>query len=323
MIGRRSIIATAAAALAAPLIAQPRQVSVAMLSVASFSTDVFRRYGLPELAAAGWREGDNLRFMAFTVQDDGGDLQQLARRIAVARPDVVIAVSNPAAMAIREAAPDLPIVMGFAGNDPTTDGLAQSLARPGGMVTGVVMLADELNLKRIGLAHDCFPERPIGYLVNRHLAAVAAERVRRIEARAGALGLRVVVGGQSEEVPTPEVFEVFRQAEVASIVVASSPTLAGAARDIAMAALAARLPTITEWRAMVLDGCAMSYGPNSAELRRRAARFIVRILRGERPAEMPMEQPERFELIVNQKILQAMGTSLPLHMLARADEVIE
>jgi putative ABC transport system substrate-binding protein len=290
-----------------------------MLSVTSFSVTTWRQDGLPELERLGWREGETLEFLAFTAEGDPGRLQDLASRLAASRPDVAIAVSNPAAQALQAIAPRLPIIMAFAGSDPVADGLAQSIARPGGSVTGVVMLADELNLKRVELAREAFPGGRVGYLYGTN---IAASRITSLIERAQRIGEEVVVSG-GLGTPLDVSFDTFRRAGVSSVVVASSPVLSAAAPQIAALALAAKLPTLTEWRRMVEAGCALSYGPNEADIRRRAARFVGRVLRGERPAEMPMEQPERFELVLNQRTLAAVGANLPAHVLARADEVIE
>lgn len=321
MIERRTVLVgtLSLATIARSAEAQPRRARVAMLSPALSSVLLWRRVGLPELARAGWSEGENLEFLPFVPGHDTLDLSELARRLADTRPDVAIAVSNPAALAIRVSAPDLPIVMAFAGNDPVADGLARSLARPGGMVTGIVMLADELNLKRVELARDTFPGRPIGFLFGSNTLAARMDVIAR---GARELGATLVLSGGADTSIAAS-FDEFRRAAVGSVVVGSSPVLSGGARDIAALALAANLPTFVEWRRMVEAGCAMSYGPNEDDIRRRSARYVVRVLRGARPAEMPMEQPDRFELIVNQRTISAIGANLPTHILARADEVIE
>ncbi len=319
MIGRRAILTCGVAALAVSSVAQGRAVRIAMLSVTPFSTTLWRRDGLPELERLGWREGETLEFLPFTANGDPGLLPDLASRLAASRPDIALAVSNPAAQAIMAVAPELPIIMAFAGSDPIADGLARSIARPGGSVTGVLMLADELNLKRIELAREAFPGGRVGYLFGTNNAA---SRVETLVEGAGRLGEQIVVSGGLGTTLDAS-FETFRRSGVRSVVVAASPVLSAAAPQIAALALAARLPTLTEWRRMAEAGCALSYGPNEADIRRRSARFVARVLRGERPAEMPMEQPERFELVINQRTLAAIEAPLAPHVLARAEEVIE
>ncbi len=319
MIGRRSFMVAGSTAIAATALGQGRRARVAMLSLTQFSQMAWRRDGLPELARAGWREGETLDFLTFIADGNLSLLPSLARRLAASQPDVAIAVSNPVAQAIQSAAPELPIVMAFAGSDPVADGLAQSIARPGWNVTGVLMLADELNLKRIELAREAFAGEHIGYLFGTN---ITASRVDSLRDSARRLGADIVAsGGPGVKLETS--FDTFRQSAVASVVVGSSPILSSAASQIAALALTAKLPTLTEWRRMVEDGCALSYGPNEADIRRRAARFVARVLRGERPAEMPMEQPERFELVLNQRTLAAVGARLSPHVLARVDEAIE
>ncbi len=327
MIGRRTILAGLMAATAprATLGQGLRPARLIMLSLAQSSIDSFRHEGLPAIIETGWTEGHNLAFDTASINGRLDQLPAAALRLAGMRPDVAVAVSNPVGHALRAADPALPIVMSFAGNDPVADGLAASIARPGGSVTGVVMLADELNIKRLELARELAPNgRPLGYLVGVHLDA---SRIDPVKAAAERLGIPLVVASAQsatgDAVTLPPAFRVFRETGVAAIVVASSPVLSGMAAQIAAHCAEARLPAVTEWRTMARAGCLASYGPNERALRRLAANYVVRILRGERPAEMPMQGPTHFEFIINMTAARAIGQVLPPAFLARADEVIE
>jgi len=299
----------------------PRRARVAILSPGQLSIDFFRQEMLPELARAGYVEGRTLEIIARSAEGDPARVPALAAELLAARPDVVVAVSNPVAQAIRAIDPGMPIVMGFAGSDPVADGLARSLAQPGGMVTGIVMLAEELDLKRVELAQRIFPDgRRFGFLAG---ASYLPSRVERIEAAARGLGIDLVTiraGGPESFAPA---FAAFRARDVTAVVIGSFPGFSSQAADLARRALADRLPTICEWRFMAEAGCALSQGPINAELRRRVAGYVLRILRGEPPGQIPMERADRFELVVNQRTLRTLGLELPALVLAQADEVIE
>jgi putative ABC transport system substrate-binding protein len=323
MIGRRPLLPGPAVALAAalPVAAQQgRVVRMGILSVVQLAISNFRRWTLPELAREGLVEGRTLAVTARSSDGDEGRLRQMAAEIAAARPDVVVAVSNPAAHALRAITPTVPIVMGFAGADPVADGLAHSLARPGGSVTGVVMLAEDLALKRLGLAREALPRaRRIGYLA----PPITAARVAAIEAAARSLGAELVLVQAAGPEGFAPAFAALRDGGADALVVGSSPDFAANGADLAARAVRARLPAVCEWRDMAEAGCVLSYGYDRAALYRRVAGYILRVLRGEAPGSLPMERFDRFELVANLAAARALGVELAPLVLARADEVIE
>lgn len=320
--GRRAWLRGAmAAALAAPAHAQGRMARLGLLSTGQISIDQFRRWGLPELAREGFVEGRNLAVVARSSDGDAARLAPLAAEILAARPDVVVAVSNPVAHVLRARDPNLPIVMGFAGTDPVADGLAASLARPGGSVTGVVMLAEELDLKRLEMLRLAFPEaRRFGFLAG---ATFVPTRVPAMVAAARRMGVELVpasAGGPDSFGPA---FAALRAARVQGLVIASFPGFSTHAATLADLAREAGLPTICEWRSMAEAGCLMSHGPVNEELRRQVARQVARILRGQAPGGIPMVQADRFETVVNLQVARQIGADLPALVLAAAQEVIE
>lgn len=326
MIGRRGALTGILAATASRALAQqPRLARIAMLSVSRSSIDSFRRDGLPVLADSGWIEGRNLVFDARSTDGRVDMLQDHAAELVLARPDAAIAVSNPVALALRVADPTLPIVMGFAGNDPVADRLVTSIARPGTSVTGVLMLADELNVKRIDLARELLPGvSRIGYLIDAHLSNA---RIAFVRTAAERLGIELVTArarpADQDRLDLEAAFHSLRSADVQAVAVASSPVLSGAARELAAWALESHLPTVAEWRAMAEAGCMASYGPHERALRRLIANYVVRILGGARVSEMPMQTPTHFEFIINSNTVHKLGLTIPTPLLARADEVIE
>jgi putative ABC transport system substrate-binding protein len=320
--GRRALLGGALGiGLAAPVRAQGRPRRLGVLAPGRFSIEGVRQWTLPELARLGFAEGRNLDVLLRHTDGDPAPLPAMAAELAAARCDVAIAVANPVARLLRAADPRLPIVMGFAGNDPVADGLAESLARPGGLVTGIVMLGEELDTKRLEFARELDPGgAPIGFLAGATLTQV---RIARIEAEAAAIGIPIELiraGGPDSYGPA---LAALRHAGARVVVVGSFPGFAGAPALLSARAAEAGLPLLCDWRHMAEAGCVLSYGASNAELRRRNAVQVARILRGEAPGLIPMERPDRFELVVNARAAARLGLAIPPLLLARADEVIE
>lgn len=319
MIARRALALLAAPGLAGAVRAQGRVARLGLLSSGQISIDQFRRWGLPELAREGFAEGRNLVLVARSADGDAARLAPLAAEILAARPDVVVAVSNPAAHALRAVDPAIPIVMGFAGTDPVADGLAASLSRPGGTVTGVVMLAEELDLKRLEMLRLAVPgARRIGFLAG---ATFAPGRVPAMVAAAGRMGVElmpVMAGGRDS---LAQAFAELRAQGVEALVVGSFPGFSSQAGVLAALAEEAGLPTICEWRSMAEAGCLLSHGPVNEALRRQVAHHVARILRGQLPGELPMVQPERFETVVNLRTARRIGVELSPLVLAAGDVI--
>lgn len=309
------------AILAAPAGAQPRPARVGMLSSGQISIEQFRQWGLPELAREGFAEGRNLQLVARSAEGDPRRLAPLAAEILAERPQVVIAVSNPVAHVLRAQDPAIPIVMGFAGTDPVADGLAARLARPGGQVTGVVMLAEELDLKRLELLRLALPgARRIGYLAG---STFVPGRVPAMVGAAGRMGVELVPVSAGPPDSFAPAFAALRAGGAQALVIASFPGFSTHAATLASLAREAGLPSICEWRSMAEAGCLMSHGAVNEELRRQVARHVARILRGQPPGEIPMVQPERFETVLNLRTAGQIGVELPPLVLAAAQEVIE
>jgi putative ABC transport system substrate-binding protein len=321
--GRRALLrgAVGGAALAGTASGQTRVHRLGVLAPGRFAIEGIRRWTLPELARLGFAEGRNLDVQIRSTEGDAASLPTLAAELAASRCDVAIAVTNPVALLLRAADPRLPIVMGFAGNDPVADGLADSLARPGGQVTGIVMLGEELDTKRLELARDLAPPGArVGFLAG---ATLTDQRVARIAAEARALGVPIVLARAAGPETYAAAIAALREGGARLIVVGSFPGFAGSPTALVTQAAAAGLPLICDWRHMAEAGCALSYGASAADLRRRNAVQVARILRGEPPGGIPMERPERFELVVNAAAAARLDLAIPPLLLAWADEVIE
>lgn len=275
---------------------------------------------IPELARRGFVEGKNLVVLPrWGGNVDSEQLARLAQDLAAAKPDVIIAVSPRAITAAMKAAPQTPIVASFT-IDPVAEGAAASMSRPGGKVTGIAMLASEGDKKRIELLHDAIP--------GAHKFAFVADEdgmTRKDEYRRAAenIGVEIVSFEAKSPADYPSIFDAIHNAGVDGIVIQSSPVFHRDAVQLALLALERHLPTICEWRAMASDGCLIGYGPDLAELRLRTADFVVRVFSGGNPAEMPFEQPTRFEMAINNKVARAIGVTIPPSVFVRADEVIE
>jgi putative ABC transport system substrate-binding protein len=247
-------------------------------------------------------------------------LPALAQELVQRAPDVIIANGPPAIRAARLATGTIPIVMSFAGEDPIAAGWIASLAHPGGNITGLVLLGPELDGKRLELLHEAVPDRRrIAVLVEPGVTEASLKAMRPV---ARTLGLELLM------VPVHDgnyvaAFETIRSMSADALAV---PTSTQFLRDVAkIASLAAehRLPTVCRWTEMAHAGCLIGYGASLADLRRRTARYVARILRSASPPDLPVEQASVFELAINLATAKEVSVSVPYTLVTRADEVIE
>jgi ABC-type uncharacterized transport system substrate-binding protein len=276
---------------------------------------------IPELARRGFVEGRNLVVLArWGGNLDSAQLTRLAQDLAASKPDVIVAVSPKAIAAAMEAAPQTPIIASFT-TDPVVEGEAASISRPGGEVTGIALLAFEGDNKRIELLRDAIPgARKFAFLVDEFGMTHNVDDYRRAGKN---IGVEIIPFEVKSPVDYRSAFDTIQNAGVDGIVVQSSPVFHRDVVQLTSLAQERRLATICEWRSMASDGCLIGYGPDIGELRLRTADFVARIFSGGNPAEMPFEQPTRFEMAINNKVARAIGMTLPPPLFARADEVIE
>lgn len=300
--------------------AKDRVYRLGFLSPSAGSFERIRTTTFPELARLGFVEGRNL-----AIETRFGATEQLpalARELAATHPDVVLAVTGAAISALRQEAGTTPIVGSFIGVDPVMAGFAKSLAHPGGNVTGIVMLAPELDAKRLDLLHQVVPgaRRIAALAVTAQRDASSIEAMQEVASRDG-LEILPFYAAAFEEYPAA--FSAMRSAGTEALLIVSAPEFFSDARTLAVLAIEAKLPTICEWRSMAAEGCLVGYGPDFTGLLRRTADYVARIFRGAAPGELPIEGPTRFELAVNLKTAKVLGLTVPTSMLARADEIIE
>ena len=315
------------ALLAAPLAAeaQPpgRPVRVGYLCPTRCEGPAFEalRDGLKQL---GWVESRNLVFEARGADGRFDRLPALARELVDLNPDVLVASSPQPARAAKDAAGGIPVVF-VAVADPVRAGLVQSLARPGGTVTGVATLAPGgFIAKQVELLKEIVPTATrLAVLTNPtneiHRLTLPVEMPQAAQA----LGLRVqMIPASDPEQIAPAVEAAVRErADI--LLVAGDPLFHTPADRIPALAARARLPAIYFLRELARAGGLVSYGPDIPTLFRGAARYVDRILKGAKPADLPVEQPTKFELVINLKTAKALGLTIPPSVLARADEVLE
>ena len=241
----------------------------------------------------------------------------------VRRPvSVIAATTTPAALAAIRATATIPIVF-ETGGDPVKLGLVASLNRPGGNVTGVTQLSSELVSKRLGLLHDLIPTATlIGLLVNPTDPRTETQ-TRDMQEAAHALGLQIHVLNASTEGEIDSAFAILSQLRVGALLVGTSNLFTR--RREQLAALAARqgVPAIYQYREYAAAGGLISYGTSITDAYRQAGIYTCRVLKGEKPADMPVMRPTKFELVINLKTAKTLGLSIPSGVLAIADEVIE
>jgi putative ABC transport system substrate-binding protein len=274
------------------------------------------------LAQRGFVEGRNFVLEQRWADGRVDRLGDLAAELKAAKVDVIVTFGYPAALAAKVSANETPTVISGAG-DPVATGLVEGLARPGGYLTGVTELSTELSAKRLEILKDAVPDlRLVAMLWNAADLGMTL-RYRAAEDAARVLGIKVQTLGVREPNDFEQAFtEMTRQRPDAILMVSDALTLLNRKRVVEFAA-ANRLPTIFEGAALVREGGLMSYGPKQSAIGERVAEFVVRILRGARPADLPLELPTRFEFFINLKTAKALGLTVPPTLLARADVVIE
>ena len=247
----------------------------------------------------------------------------LAAELVRLKVDVIVAVSSPSVLAAKQATQTIPIVMPLS-SDPVGDGLVASLARPGGNITGLSMMSPEAGAKRLQLLREVFPKlfRPVAVLWNPDYAGMAA-RFRQTQGAAPAVGL----GVRSVEVRDSRELEralesMDRERPDALVLLADPLTMSQRLRIVEFAA-EERLPAVYETSQFVDAGGLMSYGPNTDELVRRSATYVDKILKGAKPGDLPIEQPVKFELVINLKTAKALEMAIPQSVLLQADRVID
>jgi len=271
------------------------------------------------LRALGYVEGSHFVLAERYADTRGEQLSGAAAVLVRGHPDVVVADGSAAASALKQAGTLTPVV--FVSGDPVGMGLVPRLSRPGGTMTGFDIVSTELNVKRLELLKTTFPHAArLGVLYeSRQLRTM----VPPMEAGARTLGLQLTRLEVRVADDVDGAFALAVRERVAVVVVVASALFHAEKRRLVSLAAKHRLPTMYENRAFPEAGGLMSYGPDVGDVFRRAATYVDRILKGARPADLPVEQPTKFDLVINLKTAKALGLTIPQSLLLRADRLIE
>jgi ABC-type uncharacterized transport system substrate-binding protein len=324
---RREVIALlGSSAVAWPFGAPAQQPAAPVVGFvnASASTESARFAGpfRQGLADTGYIEGQNVAIEYRWADSHYERLPDMIADLVRRRVAVLAATSTPAALAAKAATTDIPIVFETAG-DPITLGLVDSLSRPTGNVTGVTQLSSELVSKRVGLLHDLIPTaKIIASLINQSDPR-AESQSREMHEAARAVGVQLHVLNASNEAEIDRAFTKLLQLRADALLVGTGELFNK--RHAQLAALAARhaVPAFYQYREFPIAGGLISYGASLTDSYRQAGVYTGRILKGEKPADVPVWQPTKFELVLNLKTAKALGLEVPAKLLALAEEVIE
>jgi putative ABC transport system substrate-binding protein len=279
--------------------------------------DAFRQ-GLGEI---GYVEGKNVAIEQRWANNQIDQLPALVTDL-VAHQAVVIVGNGPAVDAVRKAALALPFVF-VIGGDPVALGLVASLNRPGGNLTGVTFLANNLGSKRLGILRELVPAaRVIAVLFDPNFPE-AVDELRAVEEAGRNIGQKIMSVKAANEQEFDIAFKSVVQAGAGALVVVGSPLFTSKAQSLIALSARHAVPTIYDLREYVTAGGLMSYSTSFTDAYRQAGKYVGRILKGEKPSDLPVIQPTKFELVVNIKTARAMKLTVPQQLVARADEVIE
>jgi putative tryptophan/tyrosine transport system substrate-binding protein len=277
------------------------------------------RQGLRDL---GWVEGQNIVMEVRYAQGEHERLPALAAELVRLKVDVIFASTTPAALAVQQATPTIPIVIGFVA-DPVGSGLVAGLARPGGNITGWTHLAGmAFNAKRVELLKEAVPGAArIGALWN-PANPIHGPGLQEVEAAAQVLKVQLHAVGVRDPKEFEGAFRAMAQARVQALTVPPDGMFLAYHTRIIALAVQHRIPTMYGVRELAEAGGLMAYGVNLPEQYRRGATYVDKILKGAKPADLPVEQPVKFELVINLKTAKALGLTIPQTLLFQADEMI-
>jgi len=277
------------------------------------------RQGLSE---AGYVEGQNLAIEYRWAEGHYDRLPALAADLVDRKVDLIMASSPPSALAAKSATSTIPIVF-RSGADPVGDGLIASLAHPGGNLTGVSFIADELTAKRLALLSELVPRAGVIALLMNPNNATAERVIRDVQEAARTNGLQLHVLKASSEREIDSAFASLVQLHVDALVVGADPFLSTRREQLVTLASRRAVPAIYAWREFAAIGGLISYGSSLTAAFRLVGAYAGKILKGTKPADLPVEQPTKYELVINLKTAKALGITVPPTLLASADEVIE
>ena len=270
----------------------------------------------------GWVEGQNLSIEYRFGGEKYEGLRALADELVRLKVDVIFATNAPAARAAKEATSTTPIVFSTP-NDPVRMGLVASFAHPGGNITGVSGFGPELDQKRVQLLKEVVPSLTLAMILLNPSNPMTPQRLTQTETAARALKVKVRVVGASDARKLDTAFDTIARVRPAGLIVYEDPMFYLQEQRIIEFAAKQRIPAIYTISGSAQQGGLMDYAPNFDNLYRAAASYVNRILRGAKPSDLPVDQPTKFELVINLKTAKALGLTIPQSVLLRADQLIE
>jgi putative tryptophan/tyrosine transport system substrate-binding protein len=322
---RHFLLAAGAAGIASPALSQsssgPR---IVYLSGRSAATDAHLLEAFREgFKSAGFVDGQNVTMDVRWADGRYGDVAKMAAEVVATKPDLIVAVGgNPVAVAAKQATSTIPVVFG-AGADPVKIGLVANLNRPEGNLTGMTLWANELDAKRLDLLHDMLPKaRTVAVLMNPDNPGYE-DLLPRTRETAAALGLEIRLVTAASSSALDRAFQSLPAGSVDALAVGADAFLINARARILALTSERRLPAIFPAREFAVDGGLASYGTRWADMYRILGSYSGRILKGAKPAELPVQRPTTYELVINLQTARTLHLELPPLILTRADEVIE
>jgi putative tryptophan/tyrosine transport system substrate-binding protein len=304
--------------------AQPAAIpAIGFLNVGSADSSADRvaafRQGLKE---TGYVEGRNVTVEYYWSQGQYDRVPAVTVDLVARQVSVIVAISLPIALAAKTASKTIPIVF-LMGDDPVKFGLVASLNRPGGNLTGITFLSPEIEAKRVELLHELAPQAStIAALVNPNFPS-AEVRATAVRSAASTLGLQLTVYNARSESEIATAFEEIAERRTGALIVTTDPVFSSQREQLTRLAARYRLPAIYDSSEFTASGGLMSYGSDVVDSYRRVGVYAARILKGDKPADLPVQQPTKFELIINLKTAKPLGLTVPPALLTSADEVIE
>jgi putative ABC transport system substrate-binding protein len=321
---RRDFITLLGGAVAWPLAARAQQDKIARVGLLTLNAPAQMvgrlsafRYGMREL---GYREGENIVFLVRFAEGRVDRLAALTAELLQANVDVIVPAGYPSIRAAQQASSTIPIVVAIM-SDPIGEGFAASYARPGGNITGLAFQDADLTTKRLEILREVVPS--LLHVAVLWDEGMPAGLLKATESAAHALGLTLEVLPAGDSAEVGEAFDTALGRKAQALFQVASPRFSALRDEIAALAIEKGMPAACEQRDFAIAGCLVSYGPSFDAMFRRAAYYVDKILKGAKPADLPIEQPTKFELVVNLKTAQAIGLTIPPALLLRADEVIE
>jgi putative ABC transport system substrate-binding protein len=312
------VLGGAAAWPVAGLAQQARVPTIGVLLTGSEDPEVFLKGFRESLKEFGYVEGQNIRLAVRTGEGRASLLPERAAELVRLRVDLIVTSQTPTALAAKQATGDIPIVMAAAG-DPLATGLIESLARPGGNITGMSVASAELAAKSLELVREVLPSaRRVAVLAN-EVDPFTRVLLQQILQGAHALGIEVMPVMTRPAAPLEAAFEAMSSKPVDALIVQGTVLR----KEVFDLAIKHRLPSFGSNRQVARSGGLMSYSASASEVHRQAAGYVDKILKGRKPADLPVSLPTRFELIINLKTAKALGMAISPTLLNRADSVIE